>query len=246
MIQSFSTIASKACLAIAFCIFALVLSVGASAHGDEYSRIDNMAKKIQKKTKLLIKETTHYRHTAKYASLVDATTHLYEAASHVHQVVHFANNLNHLQTDLADLDRYFHQLEGLFAAAEDAASRGYGQVHGNTARARSLLRSIEVSIDQMRKDVRKLQSQSISRHHEVYRAATPVVTYPAARYAQGHSNVRNPPVKPRVVQQQVVRNRVPTKPSAVKQQRPVCQPPRQANGFSFSIGGGNSKLQFRF
>ena len=232
MIQSFSTIASKACLAITFYIFALVLSVGASAHGDEYSRIDNMAKKIQKKSKLLIKETTHYRHTAQYVSLIDATTHLYEAASHVHQVVHFANSLNHLQTDLADLDQYFHQLQGLFEAAEDAASRGHGQLHCNTARARSLLRSIEVSIDRMRKDVRKLQSQSLSQRHEVYHAATPVVTYPATRNTQ----------------QQVVQNRVPTKALVVKQkqQRPVCQSPRQANGFSFSNGGGNSKLQFRF
>ena len=231
MVQSFSTIASKACLAIAFCTFALALSIGASAHGDEYSRIDSMAKKIQKKSKLLKKETTHYRHTAQHASLIDATTHLYEAASHVHQVVHLANNLNHLQADLADLDQYFHQLEGLFAAAEDAASRGHGQLHGNTARAKSLLRSIEVSIDRMRRDVRKLQSQSLSQRHEVYRAATPLVTYPATRNAQ----------------RQVVQNRVPTKALAVKQkqQRPACQSPRQANGFSFSIGG-SSKLQFRY
>lgn len=76
MIQFFSTIASKASLAIAFCTFALVLSIGASAHGDEYSRIDSMAKKVQKKSELLTKETTHYRHTAQYASLIDATTHL--------------------------------------------------------------------------------------------------------------------------------------------------------------------------
>lgn len=32
-----------------------------------------MAKKVQKKSELLTKETTHYRHTAQYASLIDAT-----------------------------------------------------------------------------------------------------------------------------------------------------------------------------
>ena len=83
MTQAISTIASRSCLAIALCTFTLVLSAGASAHGDEFNRIDNMAKKIQKKSKLLLKETADYRHTTQYASLVDATTHLHEAACHV-------------------------------------------------------------------------------------------------------------------------------------------------------------------
>ena len=224
MIQSFTTIASKAYLAMAFCTITLVLSVGASVHGDEYSRIDNKAKKIQKKSKLLIKETTqHYRNTAQYTSLIDAITGLHDTASHIHQVVHVANSLNHLQTDLADLDQCFHQLEGLFAAAEDAASRGHGHVHGNTAYAKSLLRSIEVSIDSMRKDVRKLQSRTIAQHYKAYPAAKPVVTYSATH--DGYRYVRNQPVK---------------------QRRPRYQQSRQANGFSFSIGGGSSRLQFNF
>lgn len=229
MIQSVLTTASKARVAIAFTAFALILSAGTSAHGDEFNRIDNMAKKIQKKSKLLLKETTRYRHTAQYASLIDCTTHLHDAAIHIQQVLYFANNLNHLQSDLAELDRNFHQLEGLFAATEDSASRGRGHVHGNTAYARGLLRSIEVSIDLMRKDVRKLQSRSLSQHHQVHRATTQV-PYSAVGYNRG----RHVPAKPAYHK-------------AVKQKRPTYhQQPRQANGFSFSIGGGSSRIHFNF
>ena len=142
MNQFFSSTASKITLAVAFTALIFVLSP--SVKGDEFDRIDSRAQKIQKKARLLIKETVHYRHTPQYRSLVAATTHLYDVATHVHEVAHFSNNLNHLQSDLADLDRYFHQLEGLFQATEDLTSRGLGQVHGNTAYFRGLLRSVEV------------------------------------------------------------------------------------------------------
>jgi len=245
MIHSLTTIASKIYLAMTFCIVTFVLSMGASAHADQYSRIDNKAKKIQKKSKRLLKETADYRHTSQYASLVDATARLHDTAIHIQQVAYLANNLNHLQTDLASLDHCFHQLESLFAAAEDAASRGHVQIHGNTASARSLLRSIEVRIDQMRKDVRKLQSRAIAQHHKAYPAATPVVTYHAAGNDRSYARDR-PVVNQRAVQQQVIQNRGPAKTKAVKQQRPVHQQPRQTNGISFSIGSRSPKLQFNF
>ena len=239
MNQFLLTNASKISLAVAFT--ALVFVFSSSVNGDEFDRIDSRAQKIQKNSRLLIKETVHYRHTRQYASLVDATKHLYDAASHVHQVAHFANNLNHLQSDLADLDRYFHQLESLFQATEDSASRGRGHVH-NPAYAKRLLRSIEKSIDLMRRDVRKAQSKIVSEHHDVYRAPVP-----AARYSKhdnrGHRNhVRHSQtvVQPRVVKPVVVPSRV------VPQYRPAYPQHRQSSGFSFSIGRGNSSLHFNF
>jgi len=204
--------------------------LGASVNGDEFDRIDNMAQKIQKKSRLLIKETVHYRHAPQYRSLVNATNHLYDAASHVHEVAHFSNNLNHLQSDLADLDRYFHQLEGLFQATEDLASRGLGHVHGNTGYAKSLLRSIERSIDSMRRDVRKAQSKIVSKQQEVYRAPIPAARYDRGGY--GYSNHHQ--------YGQAVQHRV------VPQYRPVYPQQSRASGFSFSIGGGSSRLSLNF
>ena len=235
MSQFLLTTASKISLAVAFTALALVLNP--SVEGDEFDRIDNRAQKIQKKSRLLIKETVHYRHTPHYAALVDATTHLYDAATHVHQVAHFANNLNHLQSDLADLDQYFDQLEGLFQATEDTASRGRGHVH-KTGYARGLLRSIESNIDLMRRDVRKLQSKIVSKHHEVYRA--PVAAVPRGNHAvHGHNNHlhNRAVVQPRVATPVIVQPRV------VPQYRPAYPQHRQA-GFSFSIGGG--RLHFSF
>ena len=181
MTRFFSTTASKFCLAAVFTIFAVMVLLGASASGDEFDRIDNAAKKIQKKSRLLSKETVHYRHTAQYPSLVSATSKLCAAASHIHEVAHFQNNLNHLQTDLAAMDHHFYQLESLFKAAKDSASRGHGQIHGNTGYTKSLLRSIENSIDRMRRDVRKLQGRSVSHHQHTRRTPTKA-THSATRY----------------------------------------------------------------
>lgn len=210
----FSTTANKIGLAIVFT--ALVIVCGASVHGDDFDRIDSRAKKIQEKTRLLIKETVHYRHTPQYAALVNATTCLYDSATHVHKVAHFQNNLNHLQADLADLDRYFHQIEGLFKAAADSSSRGHGHVHGGTGRVKSLLRSIENNIDKIRRDVRRVQSR-----------------------ATAHQAVRHAPV---VVKQSkpVTQNRI------AQKYRPQYSQQRPASGISFSVGGGSSRLQLNF
>ena len=233
MTQTILTTASKISLAVAYTALTFVFSP--SVNGDEFDRIDRMAQKIQKKSLLLIKETDDYRHTPHHAALIDATTHLYDAASHVHEVAHFSNNLNHLQSDLADLDRYFDQLEGLFHATEDSVSRGRGHIHGGTGYARGLLRSIEVSIDSMRRDVRKLQSKIVSKHHQVYRAPAPAAYN--GHVGHGHNSRRH---------DQVLPSRVVVQPRAVPQYRPAYPQQRRAGGFSLSIGGGSSRLHFNF
>ena len=243
MIQFFSTTASKITLAFAFTFVAFAFVLSSPANGDEFDRIDNMAQKIQKKSRLLIKETVHYRHTPQYHQLFDATNHLYDAATHVHQVAHFENNLDHLQSDLADLDRYFDQLEDLFQATEDSASRGRGQVHGNTGYARSLLRSIERSIDSMRRDVRKAQSKIVSKPRDVYYAPVKPQHHHNSHARQIHNNHRylsQTNVRPRVVTPAIVQPRV------VPQYRSAYPQQRRAGGFSLSIGGGSSRLHFNF
>ena len=242
MTQFFSTTASKISLAVAFTALVFVLSP--SVKGDEFDRIDRMAQKIQKKSRLLIKETVHYRHTRQYASLIDATQHLYDAASHVHEVAHFANNLNHLQADLADLEQYFHQLEGLFQATEDSASRGRGHVEGNAGYRRGLLRSIEVSIDLMRRDVRKAQSKIVSKLPEVYRAPVATTRHRYHDSHVGHGYNSSHGHGPAVVQSRGVKPVVAH--SAIPHYRPVYPQQRRSSGFSLSIGGGSSRLNFNF
>ena len=239
MTQFFSTTASKTRLALI--ITALSVAFGTAANADEFDRIDNRAQKIQKKTRLLIEQTDNYRHTPQYPSLVDATNHLYDAATHVHQVAHFANNLNHLQADLADLDQYFHQLESLFQATEDAASRGHGHVH-KTGRTKGLLRSIEVNIDLMRRDVRRVQSKIAPRDHDVHRVPVREAHYSAYDFhdVHGHNNSRRhgqSTVQPQPVTPVIVR-------PAVPQYRPAYPQQSCASDFNISIGGG--RLNFNF
>ena len=242
MNQFFLTTASKFSLAVAITALTFVLSP--SAQGDEFDRIDRLAQKIQKKSQLLIKETDDYRRTPQYAALVDSATHLYDAAGHVHKVAHFANNLNHLQSDLANLDLYFQQLESLFEAAKDSVSRGRGHIHGGTGYAKGLLRSIEVSIDSMRRDVRKLQSKHVSRPHEVYR--TPVAATRHDHVGYGHDRRRGQVVvPPRPVPHRAAQPIV-TPARVVPHYRPAYPQHRRAGGFSLSIGGGSSRIHLNF
>lgn len=215
MTSTLTNYASKIGFGLTAMIIA-AMALGSTAAGDEFDRIDNLARKIQRKTRLLLKETVHYRHTAQYRSLVRETSALHSAASHVHDVAHFNNNLHHLEADLATMDRCFHRLEDLFDATECEANRGRGHIHGPTGHVKGLLNSIENSIHQIRRDVRRLQ-QRIERRRPVY-----VPTAPATRPIYSFYPNYRPPVSP------------------------GCGYGARTGGFSFSIGGGSSALNFGF
>ena len=233
---------------------AIVTLFASQAKADEYDHIDRYAVKIQNKARVLLNETVHYRHTAQYGHLVASTNELYRLATHIHDVTHFEGNLAHLRSDLRELDREFHALEGLFDRIEHSAAYGRGHIHGNTAHVKRLLNSIEDSIHHIQDDV-----DSLIRRVTCDRAV--VVTRPV--YA---------PSRPVYVPTRPVY--VPTRPAVnidFNRHGHGGIHGRQyggrgndfghgrgndfghgrghssyGNGIGFSIGGGSSQIQFRF
>ncbi len=152
--------ASRVALGLTMLFAVLAIGTPATATADECANIDRLARKIQRKTRLLVKKTVHYRHTNQYRALVRETSSLYGAATHIHEIAHDENNLHLLQADLAQLDQCFHRLEALFDATEVFASQGQGQIKGSTRQVRVLLDSIEDSIHRIQADVRTLQRRN--------------------------------------------------------------------------------------
>ena len=143
----------------AFTMLAMMLTVSAlatQAKSDIYDHVDELALKIQRQTRSLLRETVHYRYTPEYRKIVSCTNELNRLATHIHDVSHFEGNLFHLKSDLRALDAEFHDLEALFDQVELNASRGYGTVIGCTAHVKRLLDSIEDSIHCLQDDVEEL------------------------------------------------------------------------------------------
>ncbi|MDG1875691.1 MAG: hypothetical protein P8J27_17400 [Mariniblastus sp.] len=211
---------------------ALVTLVASQAKADEYDHIDRYAKKIQSKARVLLRETVHYRHTSQYGRLVACTNELYRLATHIHDVTHFEGNLIHLRSDLRDLDREFHDLERLFDRIEQTAAYGYGHIHGNTSHVKRLLNSIEDSIHHIQDDVDSLLrrvtcDRPVVVNRPVYVPVRPVVNvgYDRPCHYQnqgrpygGHGYSRGASYGYR----------------------------NHSSSIGFSIGGGSSKIHFRF
>jgi hypothetical protein len=213
----------------------VITAFTAQVNADEYHHIDQLARKIQRQTKQLKNEVRHYRHTPEYDHLVHDTNEIYRLASHIHDVTHFEGNLVHLEADLRDLDREFHHLERAFDRVEHNAAYGYGRVSGNTKHVKRLLESIEDSIHHISLDVQTLR--------------TPVVV---------SRPVYTRPVYTRPVYTSPVYRPVYTEPSC---NRSANRPPSRGHGSrghghqdrygsrggsGFAIGGGSSKIHFRF
>ncbi|QDT13915.1 hypothetical protein [Planctomycetes bacterium K23_9] len=201
----------------------LVLTAFASnASADTYHHIDELALQIERNSKRLISEVRHYRHTPEYSHLVSDARHMARLADHVHDLAHDHGSLTHLNSDLVELDRKFHHLESVFNRVEHNAAYGHGHIHGDTSHVRGLLCSIESDLHHLQDDIRSLvASHRHARQPVVVRR--PVITQPSW---YGHS---------------------PSRWSGYNA-RP------QSSGFGhsysrgrqFSIGGGSSRVTFRF
>lgn len=205
---------------------AIVGLVSAQANADQYDHIDRYALKIQNKTRILLSETVHYRHTPQYSQLVACTNELNRLATHIHDVTHFEGNLTHLRSDLRELDHEFHALEDLFDRVEVGASRGYGHIYGRTAHVKDLLNSIEDCIHHIQDDVDILARAS----------ARVIVTQPVV--------VSRPIVVNRPIA--VTRSSCPTQsvfaPSRTIRTSPVYVPtPRPSVNFTFSTRGNGNR-----
>lgn len=143
-------------------ILAIALLVGAAsqANANDWHHIDQMALKVQRQTRQLVTEERHYRSSRHYGELLRCTNRLAAISAQVHDLAHHAQCPRTLKTYVNEMDNMFHKVEDLFDHIEDDAARGIGCVRGNTAHVKRLLDSIEDCIHHLQDDLRYLTRAS--------------------------------------------------------------------------------------
>ena len=94
---------------LAVCVIAAT-SFSASAFGDTYHHIDELALSIAQKARQIVHESCHYRHTPEYRHIVSDARSMLQFADHIHEVAHHHGSLVHLEQDVARLDAEFHDI----------------------------------------------------------------------------------------------------------------------------------------
>ena len=236
---------------LTFSFFAMLIAVSAyasQANADVCKHIDEMAVLIQRQTRALQRETVHYRYTPQYRKLVVCVNELQRLATHIHEVTHFEGNLDHLKVDLRELDREFHQIENLFDRAEVEAARGCSRIRGNTAHVKRLLNAIENAIHHIQDDVDALIRRQVVRQRPVYVPTRPVYVPTRPVYVPTrppYSGGFDAPV------------RRPGSTCPLNQsyrgidingnvRSPHDRHAYDRSGSGFSIGGGSTRIHFRF
>ena len=204
--------------------FALLVGVAAQANADIWVHVDKQAADIERATKALRKEVDHYRYTRFYGKLIGATAKLKGKAINVHNIARHSHSVKSLTNSVKYLDSAFHDVEDLFDRAEYYAANGDGRIGGNTAHVKRLLNQIEACIHNLQDDVRKLTR--VQKAH--YRAPAPVKKYTA--YNNGYS-----------------RNRSAYSGYGKSNYNPgYNRGYGGSRGVGISIGGGSSRINFRF
>ena len=140
----------------------------AQAFADDYNHINSLARKIHNKSKVLLKETKHYRSTPNYIRMVREVTELDQLACHLRDIAKNEGDLDLLAYDIAEIKVRFRHIVNLFDTTELCATQyGQGFIKGHTAHVKRLLNSIEDAIAHICQDIEHL------------RAATPILAQPA-------------------------------------------------------------------
>ena len=215
-----------------FLAFALLVGVASQANADIWAHIDRQANDIERATKNLRSEVDHYRNTRFYGQLIGATARLKGQAIRVHAIADHSQCPKALKYAVRDLDRAFCDAEKLFDRVEHSASYGDGYIRGNTAHVKSLLNRISTCINNLKSDLRILnRGHGHVSQRPAYRPPTPVYTAPV-RYNPYRNNGFNHPALG----------------SRYGYDRGYDRGCRsgQNSGFGISIGGGSSRISFRF
>lgn len=130
----------------------------AQAMANDYQHINQLARKIHHKSRILLNETRHYRSTPNYVRLVRDVAELDQASCHLRDIARNEGDLDHMAADIAKMDCAFHHIEELFDATELSASYGNGFIKGHTAHVKRLLNSIEDAIHHIGEDIEQLRS----------------------------------------------------------------------------------------
>ncbi len=201
-------------------ILAIALLVGAAsqATADTWDHIDQQAVEIQRATKKLRQATDHYRQAPHYGKLLGYTARLKAHATAARNISIHSHSLTALRNEVRLLDRVFHDAATAFDQAERDAAYGKGYIRGNTRHVKQLLVCIEDAIQYLQKDI-ELLTRTVQR---------PVYTAPA-RPVYGKSYDRG------------YRGKSPYGRSGYKRSYNPY-----GSGVGISIGGGSSRISFRF
>ncbi|QEG25211.1 hypothetical protein [Mariniblastus fucicola] len=218
--------------------FALLVGVASQANADIWDHIDQQAVDIERTAKRLRGEVDHYRHTRYYGQLIGATARLKGQAIHVHNIAHHSHNAIALKHAVKELDRAFHDTEELFDRVEHNAAYGDGHIRGNTSHVKQMLNGVESCIHHLQDDVRRLARIQTTRTHQTYRPAPHVYS---------HREVYNRPVQTRPVYSggYGYDHGRHDRGHRVGHDRGHSRH-RNDGGVAFSIGGGSSRITFRF
>ena len=215
--------------------FALLVGVASQANADIWAHIDRQANDIERATKNLRTEVKHYRHTRFYGQLIGATARLKGQAIRVHNIADHAQCPKQLKYAVRDLDRAFLDAESLFDRVEIGAARGDGYVRGNTGHVKRQLNAISRCIENLKSDLYQLNHGHVARRPTYQPRVAPVYNPPVRHdvYRTGRFN-------------ELDFNRG---YGGFHQDRGCRDGGRSRNrnsGFSFSIGGGSSRVTFGF
>ncbi len=234
--------------------------IAAQALADDYNHINSLARRIHSKAKVLLNETKHYRSTPSYVHMVRDVAELDQLACHLRDVAKNEGDLDHLASDIAEMDVLFHHIEELFDTTELCArTYGRGFIKGHTAHVKRLLDSIEDSIHHIGEDIAHLRATTplcaqpaiVANPYNRY-SSRPIVTRVETYALPNHSVYRTP-------RYGTSSYRLPYNGSSRGSQlhhahrshtdRDRYHHQSYLNGgqtSGFSIGGGSSRITFRF
>ena len=150
------TFARTTLMALAAC--SAIALAAPSARADTYEHLDGLALRLQRQAAELYRDFgAHFRHTAEYAHLSSDAARLYHLAAHMHEVAHQRGGIQHLQSDVSQIDRTFHHLEGVVRQVmREASQPSGGHIHGDVRHAYTLMNRMESTLHHLKADVDQL------------------------------------------------------------------------------------------
>lgn len=240
----------------------LLIGVLAANHvlADDYHHINALARKIHSKAKVLKNETRHYRHTPNYKRILHDVAELDRVACHLRDTAKHEGDLDHLAADITEIDNHFQHVQYLFDHTELSVSRyGHGFIKARTSHVKRLLDDIEKAISRICVNIASLRAAT----KPVLRGPTPHYSpYPKYGYddrrfkSQRYDSQQydRGPIVTRVETYNIPPAKVYRAPYGNKSNKHHYKheahdrnyPSPNYGGLGISIGGGNSKITFRF
>ena len=129
-----------------------------TASADVYQDIDQLARNIERQSEQLIREVRRYRHTPSYRYLVEDAREMERCADHLHDVARDHGSLAHMESDLRTIEAKFRHFVWAIDRVERDAAYGHGDIYDDPSCIRRLLHSIEADIVHLQRYLRSLRT----------------------------------------------------------------------------------------